>query len=90
MRKLRERIEVDLCDGRPQRLIHPRRTLVVERTLEWWVLQGRWWAREERRVYYRVLAHPPRRPAPVSTVELCRRRLRGRRESRWTITRLLD
>jgi hypothetical protein len=44
----------DLC--RPVRLYWRSNTYHVSRILDRWVLQNRWWAREERRLYVLVEA----------------------------------
>lgn len=54
-----------------------RRTYRVERLLEAWVVEGRWWGREERRDYVRLLTDR-------ATVELYRR------GDAWRLTRILD
>lgn len=44
---------------------------------DFWILQGRWWAREERRVYFRA-------ETPRGLVELYRS------GDGWTLSRLMD
>ena len=47
-------IEVDLQNGAPRRIRYDRRTYRVRRVLDFWVVQSRWWGREEHRLYYRL------------------------------------
>lgn len=47
-------IPVDAEGARPRRIRLGSRWHRVRRTLETWVVQGRWWHAEERRLYMRL------------------------------------
>ncbi len=57
MKSIQSPIDVDTDDRcRPVRLYWRSNTYHVSRILDRWVLQNRWWAREERRLYVLVEA----------------------------------
>ena len=57
MKSIQSPIDVDTDDRcRPVRLYWCSNTYHVSRILDRWVLQNRWWAREERRLYVLVEA----------------------------------
>ncbi|MBT3343549.1 MAG: hypothetical protein HN712_20595 [Gemmatimonadetes bacterium] len=57
MKSIQSPIDVDTDDlCRPVRLYWRSNTYHVSRILDRWVLQNRWWAREERRLYVLVEA----------------------------------
>lgn len=64
-------------DGRPSRLCLRGRWLPVLEVVDAWVIQGRWWSREERRLYTRLLT-------PAGTLDLCYR------EGRWELAGVVD
>lgn len=47
-------ISVEARKGIPRRLRWGRRVYDVRRLLDFWILQSRWWGREEKRVYFRL------------------------------------
>lgn len=47
-------ISVEARKGVPRRIRWGRRTYTVRRLLDFWILQSHWWAREEKRVYFRI------------------------------------
>lgn len=47
-------ISVEARKGVPRQIRWSRRTYTVRRLLDFWILQSRWWAREEKRVYFRL------------------------------------
>lgn len=51
--------DIDVWQGPngPIRVRWAGRVHTVDRIVDRWVLQGRWWAGEERRLYYRFLLH---------------------------------
>ncbi len=50
-----EAIDVQTRGDRPRCLtLHGRRCKVLD-TIDYWVIQGQWWGRPERRVYFRVV-----------------------------------
>ncbi len=53
MKARSQAIEVEEEEGRPTCLTWRRRQPVRE-VLDSWVVQGKWWGKEERRVYFRV------------------------------------
>ncbi len=54
MKFLNVPISVEARKGVPRRIRWGRRTYIVRRLLDFWILQSRWWAREEKRVYFRL------------------------------------
>lgn len=57
MKSIQSPIDVDTDDRcRPVRLYWRSNTYHVTRILDRWVLQNRWWARQERRLYVLVEA----------------------------------
>lgn len=54
MKSLNVPIHVDAKNGMPRRIRWGRRTYLVRKLLNYWVVQSRWWGREERRVCYRL------------------------------------
>jgi hypothetical protein len=55
MRRRDTLAEVEMTGERITRVHCGRRVYRVERLLEAWVVQGRWWGCEERREYVRLL-----------------------------------
>lgn len=53
-------------DGRPSRVRIRGRWLPVLDVVDAWVIQGRWWSQEERRLYTRLRTH-------AGTFDLCYR-----------------
>lgn len=70
-------VEVETEAGRPRAIRWARHRLEVERIVETWVVQGRWWACEECRVYWRVLTRH-------GVLDLYRR------GDHWRLSRVLD
>lgn len=54
MKFLNVPIAVEARKGVPRRIRWGRRIYTVRRLLDFWILQSRWWAREEKRVYFRI------------------------------------
>lgn len=55
MKSIREAITVEARKGVPCRLCWNGRTYRTRKLLDYWILQTRWWGREERRIYFRLL-----------------------------------
>ena len=55
MKRIGEEIEVRTVRDRPVAFRWRRRHYTVRETIDTWILQGKWWVREERRVYFKVL-----------------------------------
>lgn len=70
-------IQVDALRGRPKQIRWKNRTVPVSQLADFWVLQSRWWAAEERRVYFRA-------ETPRGLVELYRS------GERWVLSRIMD
>lgn len=89
MKSYGEPIDVTLGDDGLPRCLHWRRRLWhVLRILDRWVLQSRWWAREERRLYLLLEARPEPPGSPdegTSTFEIY-----GAGANHWVLARLLD
>ncbi len=84
MKSIHSPIDVDTDDHcRPVRLYWRSNTYHVSRILDRWVLQNRWWAREERRLYVLVEASLAVGDA-VQHLELY---LKG---TDWTLARVVD
>jgi hypothetical protein len=64
-------------DGRPSRVRLRGRWLPVLDVVDAWVIQGRWWSREERRLYVRLRTI-------LGTYDLCYR------EGRWELAGAVD
>lgn len=47
-------VSVDARKGVPRRIRWDRSVYSVRRLLDFWILQSRWWGREEKRVYFRL------------------------------------
>lgn len=47
-------IDVRSRRGRPEQLYWKGRTVNVQQIADFWILQSRWWAKEERRIYFRA------------------------------------
>lgn len=54
MKSIQENIAVDARNRVPRRLRWDGRTYRVRRLLDYWILQTRWWGREEKRIYFRL------------------------------------
>lgn len=54
MKSINEAITVDACSGVPRRFRWAGRTYHTRKLLDYWILQTRWWGREERRIYFRL------------------------------------
>lgn len=77
MKRYDEPVHVELAGRRPTR-IHRRGVIFrVQEIIDWWVVQGRWWSAEERRVHFRLLTDR-------GMMELYRR------GDSWTLYRLFD
>lgn len=48
----REAIDVSLKDRQPQTITWRKNTYTVHQTLDRWILQNKWWEKEEKRLYY--------------------------------------
>ena len=53
-----EPIEVEPDSGRPALIRWRRHTYRVRRVLDYWILQNKWWEREEKRVYLLLETDP--------------------------------
>lgn len=70
-------IFLETREGRPHRVRLRGRWLPVLDVVDAWVIQGRWWSREERRLYARLRT-------PAGTFDLCHR------EGRWELAAVVD
>ena len=50
-----EPIDVESTQGAPRKFQWRRKVFIVERILDGWISQGRWWRREEKRIYLKLL-----------------------------------
>ena len=55
MKKVNIAVEVLTHRNRPQVVVRRGIRYTVERVVDWWVIRGRWWHREERRVYFTLV-----------------------------------
>lgn len=55
MKRRFESVEVEVTKGWPVLVNWNGKKHRVQCLVEAWVVQGKWWAREERRVYFRVV-----------------------------------
>lgn|GEM_PF-730231 len=89
MKSIQCPIDVDTDDRcRPVRLYWRSNTYHVSRILDRWVLQTRWWAREERRLYVLVEASLAASEA-VQYLELYKTGAAGS-GTEWTLARVVD
>ena len=77
MKSYSEPIQVQAEGGRPRSLRWRHRTARVTDLLDFWILQTRWWEKEEKRCYY-LLA------TTLGDMEVYRR------NGQWVLSRLLD
>lgn len=85
MRQINEPIEVALQHGRPWLVTLPAQrrrpavVLEVRRVLDEWVTKGKWWTKEEERMYFRIVAcgRVPGRTTSNSVVVIYWRETRG-------------
>ena len=77
MKAYSEPIEVTPSQGRPDTIRWRRRTYCVEKILDFWIAQSRWWDREERRLYFLIQTNH-------SIMEIYRL------GDSWTLSRLVD
>ncbi len=82
MKLIAEKIEVELKKGWPMRIHWAGRSMTITRLIDCWVAQGRWWAKEEKRIYFQL---GTRRGA----VEIYRSGLTESDEA-WTLARIFD
>jgi len=54
MKAYPEAVRVELEGGRPCAVHWRRRVYGVREVQDFWIVQGRWWSREERRLYQRL------------------------------------
>lgn len=54
MRRKHSRIEVYRRGGRLHAVRHNGRHRRILEVVDRWVVQGRWWSKEEKRIFYRV------------------------------------
>jgi hypothetical protein len=77
-------VEVELRAGRPVRVRLRGRWQPVLAVVEAWVSEGRWWGREERRLYLRL-------HTAAGTLDLCRLGATARDGvEAWGLERVLD
>ena len=72
-----EPIEVTPSRGQPDAIRWRKRTYRVEKILDYWIAQNKWWDREEKRVYLLL-------QTDGSTMEVYRV------GNSWTLSRLVD
>ena len=77
LKAYREPITVETCDRQPQSITWRKATYTVHQTLDRWILQNKWWAREEKRLYYLL-------ETDRATMEIYRE------GPRWTLSRIVD
>lgn len=77
MKIIAEQIEVDIKRGWPMRIHRNNQTMTVTRLIDCWIAQGRWWAHEEKRVYFQL-------DTRKGAVEIYQSR------SQWTLARIFD
>ena len=77
MKSYAEPIQVQAVRGRPLSLRWRRSTCPVTAILDCWVLQTRWWEREEKRCYYLLTTSR-------GNMEVYRQ------QDNWVLSRLLD
>ena len=58
MKAYYEPIEVEPNTGPPTLLRWRLKTYQVRRVLDYWILQNRWWEREEKRIYLLIETEP--------------------------------
>jgi hypothetical protein len=91
MKWIDEPIEVDTCKGWPVRYRRGPSTVHVRDVVKLWVYQTRWWAREERREYFRLAT-----TAGVVDIYRCLRDIRyvegsiQCRHAAWVLARVAD
>lgn len=54
MKIIAEQIDVELKKGWPMRVHWGSRILTITNLIDCWVAQGRWWAKEEKRIYFQL------------------------------------
>lgn len=54
MKFVNEPITVDGCSDVPRHFRWGSRTYRTRKLLDYWILQTRWWGREEKRIYFRL------------------------------------
>jgi len=54
MKVISEPIHVEIKKGWPMRIHRNKQVLTVTRLIDCWVAQGRWWASEEKRIYFQL------------------------------------
>ena len=91
MKAYYEPIEVEPDTGPPSLVTWRRQTYQVRRVLDYWILQNRWWEREEKRVYLLLEADlliekklPSKTRESPATMEIYRV------GKDWKLARLLD
>ena len=77
MKAYREPIEVTPSRGQPIAIRWRHRTYRVEKILDFWIAQNKWWEREEKRIYLLL-------QTDHSTMEVYRV------GNSWTLSRLVD
>jgi len=84
MKRRFEPIQVDLTRGWPVALHRNGNTHRVQHLIDYWVVEGRWWAEEERRVYFRVLT-------TGGTMDIFRRGNEAHSDAgTWMLSKVLD
>mgnify|MGYP004036940907 FL=1 len=95
MKSIHSPIDVDTDDRcRPVRLYWRSNTYHVSRILDRWVLQNRWWAREEKRLYVLVeaslAAGEPVAGKAAQHLELYLKTSAVGSGNEWTLARVVD
>ena len=78
MKAYQEPVTVRSQDGWPASIRWQKLTYAVAKVLDFWILQSKWWIREEKRVYFEVLCRDG------SLMEIYRR------DGEWVLSRVRD
>ena len=84
MKAYYEPIEVKPDSGPPSLVRWRRRTYQVGRVLDYWILQNRWWEKEEKRIYLLLEANESKARESPATMEVYRV------GKDWKLARILD
>lgn len=79
MKRLEEPVKVEDRKGWPVQIRRGSRVYRVRKLVDVWVVQGRWWLDEEKRVYFRVLTDK-------GTMDVYRRDKTGE----WVMAKMMD
>lgn len=78
MKRIDRPVEAIIKKGWPSHIERDSKTYTTRQVIDFWIVQTRWWAKEEKRIYFRLWTDE-------GTIEVYRSG-----DSLWVLSKLLD